>query len=351
MIAIRRTALFVASTIGACALLAAQVAVSPVFAQEQKRLTVASFGGPLGEAIKDLFKPFEQAKNITIRWVPGSGAENVARAAASKDSGEFDVVMTDELSYNLGTKQDLFLPVDQKIVTHYADLVPEGKLGHGAMLGFYFTGIVYRTDEFTKNNWAPPTSWRDFFRPELCGKLGIAHPNNTMGLGVVFMLADANLAKINDGITELAKLKSCIPVLEPSPSKLEEKITLGEYAISAHGQHRMLPLIRKGMPIKFVVPKEGAMLSGGVAAVTKSSANAALANEFINWFIAPETQHRWMQSALYVPSNKTVTVPPDLVALGLPDVEGVRRLVFPDPGVVNQNRRDWIRTIERAMAR
>lgn len=322
----------------------------PAGAQE-RRLTVASFGGALGTAIKDLFKPFEQSRNVTIRWVPGSGAENVARAAVSKDSSEFDVIMADELSYDLGAKQGLFLPIDPKIVTHYADIVREAQLGHGALFGFYFTGIFYRTDDFAKNGWAPPTSWQDLYRPEFCGRVGIAHPNNTMGLAVVAMLAKGDLARINDGIAEFAKLKACIPVLEPTPSKLEEKITLGEYVIGAHGQHRMLPLIQKGLPVKFVVPKEGAMLSGGVASVAKGSANAELAQEFINWFVTPEAQKVLMETALYVPTNTKVTVPPALVELGLPDVDAVRRLIFPNPATVNQGRREWIRNIERAMAR
>lgn len=344
------SSLLLSKRIIAVAALALGALVQSASAQES-RLTVASFGGPLGTAIKDLFKPFEQAKNVTIRWVPGSGAENVAKAAVNKDTSEFDVIMADELSYDLGAKQGLFLSIDPAIVTHYADIVPEARLGHGALFGFYFTGIFYRTDEFAKNNWAAPSSWRDFYRREFCGRIGVAHPNNTMGLGMVAMLAKGDLGKINEGIAEFAKLKDCIPVLEPTPSKLEEKITLGEYVIGAHGQHRMLPLIQKGLPIKFVSPKEGAMLSGGVAAVAKGSANPKLAQEFVNWFVSPQAQKVLMETALYVPSNKTVDVPANLIALGLPDREGVKRLIFPNPGVVNQGRREWIRSIERAMAR
>lgn len=340
-----------------CAVVGMLLCASGAWAQGSNErstvLNVASLGGQLDEVFKAAFQPFEAEKKITIRWVPGVSSENLAKVAASKNNPEFDVALVENLSHSIGSLQQLWAPVDMSVVTNYKDLLPaaQPKNTDGVGIGFFLAGFFYATEEFQKRGWAPPKSWNDLFRPEFCGHIGIQHPNVSYTIHTILMLGGGDPARANEGIARLAKLKDCIGVLEPSAPKLEEKIQMGEYFVGIHGNIRTIYLIKRGLPIKFVYPEEGSVIGITVAAPVRNAKNAALAQEFLNWFIRPDVQQQIMNGLYYGPTNSKVEVPADLQELGVPDAELMKRMVLIDDGVIVNLRRDWVRQTERALSR
>jgi putative spermidine/putrescine transport system substrate-binding protein len=288
---------------------------------------VAALGGALGQSIREVFEPFEKKYNVKIKWdTVGSSVENVARAAATKDKPVFDLIFGDMTQLPSGTEQGIWAPLDEKVVTNYKDQMPQARSDANDIVfyGFIATGLFYANKEFEKRGWKPPTRWTDLLDKKYCGRVGINHPNVSYGVQMLIMLGGGNPAKINDGIAKLAADKDCIPVLEPTAAKLEEKIALGEYLIGVQGSVRIVPMTQKGIPVKFVIPEEGpAMYASGVAPV-KNSPNARLAQEFCNWILA-------------------------YADLGVPDAEVVKRSSFIPAKVITDNRRAWTRQVERAM--
>jgi len=204
--------------------------------------------------------------------------------------------------------------------------------------------------EFAKRGWAPPTKWNDLFRPELCGRVGISHPNVSYGLFTLIMLGGGDPAKVGDGIAKMAANKKCFPVLEPSAAKLDEKIQLGEYLMGVHGSVRVISLMQKGAPIKFVVPEEGTIAAATALSPVKNSAHPKLVQEFCNWILRPESQLLLMQKAFYSPTNTTVTIPRERHEMGVPSAATVvNRSIFVSDKTIYDNRRAWIRELERAM--
>jgi putative spermidine/putrescine transport system substrate-binding protein len=316
-------------------------------------LTVASLGGQLDQVFKEAFKPFEEKYNVTIRWVPGVAAENVAKVAASKANPEFDVALVENVGHSIGSEQHLWAAVDESIVTNYKDLIPHArpKNNDGVGIGIYLAGFFYNAPEFEKRGWAPPKSWNDMFRPEFCGHIGIMHPNVSYTIHTMLMLAGGDPARISEGIAKLAKLKNCIPVLEPSAPKLEEKAQLGEYLIGIHGNIRVGYLIKRGYPIKFVYPEEGSVEAFSVAAAVKGAPNPRLAQEFMNWFISPDVEKQVMEGLYYGPTNTKVPVSEDLVQYGVPDAAVMKKVIYIDDSTIVDRRRDWVRQTERALSR
>ena len=316
-------------------------------------LVVGSIGGFLDETLKRVSVPFEQKHNVTIRWVPGISAEKLAKVEASKSNPEFDVVIIDDPFQILGSTRGLWEKIDTSIVTHYKDLYPQARArsDDAVGIGFFFAGIFYRADEFEKRGWPAPQSWNDLFKPEFCGKLGIPHPNFAYGIQLLLMLAGGNPDRIDDGIAKLATLKNCIAVLEPSAPKLEEKIQLGEYVIGVHGNIRIIPLTKKGHPVRYVFPKEGSINSVTMLAPVKNARNPRMAQELTNWLISPEVQKELIEALYYGPANTKVVVTKDMREIGIPDAEMISRLkIVTDSGNV-ESRRSWVRKTERAMAR
>lgn len=315
-------------------------------------LVVATYGGSLGASLKEVFEPFEKQYNVTIRWVAGgSSAESVARVSATKEKPEFDLVFGDTMTHYTGSAQGLWATIDESIVTRYKDQTPKAKVPTNDVItfGFFLAGLFYQDKEFAKRGWKPPTRWADLFRPELCGRVGIAHPNVTYGLHAVLMLGGGDPAKIGDGIAKIAANKNCIPVLEPSAPKLEEKVQLGDYLIGAHGNIRIIPLMQKGAQVKFLIPDEGALIAASTVSSVKNSAHPRLGQEFCNWILRPDVQIKLMEKAFYGPSNMTVPVPRKMAELGVLNADALKRAIYIPEKIIYENRRAWIRAIERAM--
>lgn len=327
---------------------------APSHAQGQpSELVVGSIGGFLDETLKRVSAPFEQKHNVRIRWVPGISAEKVAKVEASKANPEYDVVIIDDPFQILGSKRGLWEKIDPVIVTNYKDLYAQAKARNddAVGIGFFYAGLFYRADEFEKRGWAPPQSWNDLFRPEFCNKLGIPHPNFAYGIQLLLMLAGGDPNKIDDGIAKLATLKNCIAVLEPSAPKLEEKIQLGEYLVGVHGNIRVIPLAKRGHPVRYVFPKEGSINSVTMLAPVKNARNGKMAQELMNWLTMPAIQKELVEALYYGPANAKLVVTKEMRDLGVPDAEMIARLkVVTDSGDM-ENRRSWVRKTERAMAK
>ncbi|THU05449.1 extracellular solute-binding protein [Lampropedia puyangensis] len=334
-------------------------AVLPLAAQaqgadtRQNRIVVASFGGQLDETYKKIFAQFEKDNNVTIDWVPGTAPNNVAKLAATRNAPEYDVVLFENVTQRLASTQDLLAPIDTTIVTNYQDTAEgaRAKDNDGVGIGAFVTGIYYRKDAFAKNGWAAPTSWNDLARPEFCNHLGLEKAGQVYTLNAVLMLAGADVSKIDQGISRFTELAKCARVLEPAAAKHEEKILLGEYQVGVSATIRTLPLVRKLPDLAFVLPKEGAIPSYTMVAPVKGAPNAAGAQKFINWFLAPQSQQTLVRELFYSPVNTKVEVPADLVVLGVPTQTVLAAQPKIDNDVLVKDRRDWTRKLERALER
>lgn len=322
--------------------------------KEPTTLVVAALGGSLGATLKEIYEPFEKQFNVTIRWVPGSSStENVARVAANPNKPEFDIVFGDNMVNHTGSKQGLWATIDESIVTNYKDQSPRAKVASKDIIyyGFFLTGLFYQEKEFAKRGWAPPKRWDDLFRPEFCNRIGILHPNVSYGLNAVLMLAGGDPSRFDAAVSKLASNKECIAVLEPTVAQLDAKLQLGEHLVGAYGTIRVIPLLEKGAPIRFVVPEEGGVLSASAFSPVKNSAHPRLVQEFCNWILRPESQLKLMQKAMLSPTNMTVKVPAELAAKGVPTADDLRKAVHIPEQVITDNRRAWVRQIERAVQR
>jgi len=328
---------------------------APGWAQSKyagQTLTVASFGGKVDETYRKAMAGFEEKFGVKIRWVPGTSTQNAAKAVASKSKPEFDVVMLDDVNlYGVSAMGDVLAPLNLEVMTNYNDLRPQAQFPHkdGVPLGFNYTGIYYNEEEFAKRGWAAPTSWQDLYRPEFCNHLGLMHPTISYTTNLLILLANGDAAAVPEKIEELGKLKGCVPTLEPSSAKMEEKIQLGEYLVGVHGVVRVLPLKVAGYPVRFVVPKEGSALSSTTAAVAKGG-NEDLAQEFLNWLMSVEAQTILMEETYYIPANSKVRPSQALLDLGMPDPDTLDAALDPDRTAIMQNRREWSRRLERVLA-
>ncbi|MBD1589835.1 extracellular solute-binding protein [Pseudomonas typographi] len=327
------------------------LSVSNAHAERQK-LVVASFGGKLDEVYKQVFEPFRKAHDVDIEWVPGTAPGNVAKLAATRNSPEFDLILFDDINQGVASSQQLLAPIKDSKAIPWNALTDRAKAagGDGAAIGAFVTGIYYRADVFKDKGWAPPTSWDDLSRQEFCGHLGLERATQVYTLNAVLMLANAQVSQIDKGIARFTELAKCARVLEPAAAKHEEKILLGELLVGVNSSIRALPLTQRIDGLKFVLPKEGAVVSTTMVSAVRNAPHPALTEDFIAWFVSPEVQDQLMRKLFYSPVNVNVDVPQQLHELGVPDQATLdRQPKIVDTDVV-EHRRDWTRKLERSLS-
>lgn len=334
---------------------AAALLPPPALAQSvaSRTMVVAAIGGQVGATIRKLYEPWEKRENVTIQWVSNaSSAQTVAKLVAQKSNPDFDVAFGDNITHYSGVEHDIWGHLDPKTVTNLKEVNPQAipADGGGVGFGFFYSGLFYRFDEFQKSKLPAPTSWSDIFRKDLCGRVGLQVPTSTYTVQMLIMLAGGKPENVPQAISNLATHKECFPVLEPV-NQLEAKIQSGDYLLGVHGQIRVLPLVKRGLPVRFVRPKEGSVISYSTVSIVKHAPHPDLAQSFVNWILEPSVQAELVKELFYGPVNTNVAVSAELQEAGVPDAAAMKKMTSVSEKVIFENRRDWSRQLERAMAR
>ncbi|MFI5015559.1 MAG: extracellular solute-binding protein [Hyphomicrobiales bacterium] len=325
---------------------------SSVGAADPETLVVASFGSPWTEALQQALAPFEAEHNVKIRYTAGSSSDNVVRAIAARNHPDVDVVMGEEMTHGQGRQETIWEKLDPSIVTNLASVVPQAKVfgGEGVGIISQSIGLFYRTDTFQKNGWAAPTSWSDLLDKRFCHRAGFNDPNVSFGYYAFMMLGGGKPDDVPNGIKRAVAGKDCIDTLDPSGAKLVEKAQLGEYDIGVLAHYLVTNLAKKGVPLKFTAPREGAILQFTTAAVPKNAPHPELAQALVNELLSPRVQRQLSEQFDVGPVNPTVTVSAERIVTGVPDPKNLNGYIGVDAQAILPHRRQYIQDAIRALS-
>src|SRR5262249_26770896 len=128
--------------------------------------------------------------------------------------------------------------------------------GHWVAWGVIAEGILYRTDKIS----TPPTSYKDFLKPEYQGH--IAFPDITNGYGTDFLVMLARTfgggeKAIDPGFDALAKIAPKATIFR-APADVQNLFAQGDVWMMPYDAASAVRTHRMGLPIAFASPKEGA---------------------------------------------------------------------------------------------
>jgi putative spermidine/putrescine transport system substrate-binding protein len=313
----------------------------------QTELVVAGYGGDFEKIFKDKLAPaFEKKHNVKILFVSGNSTETLARAQAQKNSPQMDVAFLDDGPLMQGAALDLWEPIDTEICTNMKDLydIAKRKGNLGIDLGVQATGLMYNTEIFKQNGWAPPTSWADLGKKEYAGHLIMPPMTNGFGLLTVVMLARMNggsETNINPGFEAMEKIKKNFLVFEPQPGKHSELFQSKQAWVGVWGNGRVYTLAETGFPVEFVYPKEGSPGIPMCLTVIKGTKQKKIANEFINYMLGKEAQIILTENFKTGPYNKTVKLKPETAKKVPYGEEQIGKLYKADWEAINKVRPEW----------
>ena len=155
----------------------------------------------------------------------------------------------------------------------------------------YFAALCVNTDLLKANNLPMPASWQDLTKPVYKGHVVMPNPLDS-GTGYLQVAAFIQTMGEQKGWNYLKQLDKNIAQYTSSGSKPCKLARDKEYTIGITYAFAAVKIIDKfiktgvDVPIKLVIPSEGAGYELEVTALMKSSRNKADAKKFLDWLMS-----------------------------------------------------------------
>jgi putative spermidine/putrescine transport system substrate-binding protein len=323
----------------------------------QKEVIFYGFGGTHEKNMRArVIPPFEQKYGVKVVYVTGTSNSNFAKVRAQKDRPEGDVLWTNDVLHVVGKRLGLFDTLDAARVTNLPDVldIARDPDGIGVMQGFQAEGLEYNTKIFSEKGWPAPTSWRDLWKPEFKGRVGLYGAAGAyMHYFIPFLarLEGGDERNVDPAFRKLKELAPSAPTFVNAPAELDNLLKQGEVWITFNGSSRAYELAATGFPVDFVYPKEGTILFGNWFEVLKGAPHAELAQEFVNYLVSPEAQALFAKHVFFGPINRRTTLDPE-TAKKVPHTPAqLAQLVKLDYVAMNEQLPGWVDRFNKEIER
>ena len=306
---------------------------------EGRTLVVGVWGAEQEQLVREhVVTHFEEETGAKVELILGGTGDRFSKLYAEVDNPSMDVMYLNMAQTEQATRDDMILPANPEGVPNYNDLYDIAKCGNGYGVALIATGLMYNTE--LKDT--PPTSWADVLSPEYAGLVCPYTMPSSQNNAFLVMLATAlgDSKDVGAAIEALAAAKPFPLITEGIPERNQAFLD-GDVAIGPQMSGYVYSAQDNGIPVEFVYPEEGAVLSMNCAVIPKNSENADLAKIFINYHLAQECQEAYANVLYYGPTNSAVELPEDLAAKVVYGEEGVAKLVALDNEWVSENEAAW----------
>lgn len=238
--------------------------------------------------------------DLQIEWFQ-SGSENIsAKIQAELASGhpQADLLMTADLfSYLELQKQDALLSLkdlpEAELLKKQNILNPEGNI-----LVNRFPVMVIGYQEKTLKQSELPTHWKDLLKPQYKGRLTMPSPMES-GSALTSIL----FFKALYGETYFEGLRKNEMLAAGGNGATLARIQTGERPLGIILMENVLQAQSRGLPIKFIIPEEGALPIPSALAALKSTRYPQEALKVLHWILTSPQSHEilkksWAYSAL-----------------------------------------------------
>jgi putative spermidine/putrescine transport system substrate-binding protein len=281
---------------GACLALA-----SPVFAQQ--RLTVATYGGNWGEAQKAcILDPFAKASGVQVVQETSVSTVTYNKLKQQKGNPSIDIAWIDGGISELAAADGVVAPIDPAKVPNISGLINEavyknkdGKI-YALSTGFYALGIAYNSKELKE----APQSWWDIWKPEYAGKVTLPSPVNAAGIPFFAHVIGLTGGTLDNPAAAVDKLKGIkVSSYYDASGVAQAALQSGEAIAAAYYNTAAWAIADKGLPIAFVVPKEGAPSADIRVHIADGTKHLDAAQQFVNYAVSDEAMN-CLAEKLYV---------------------------------------------------
>ncbi len=311
-------------------------------------LTVGIWGGAQERITRQYCAtPLEQQHGVKINYILGGTPERRARAYAERGRPSFDLLYLNIFESRQAVRDGVTMAPSAS-VPNFENLYPLARIG-GYGVAFNPVTIVYDRRMVA----APMTSWKDFWRDDLKGKvIWPTYPGaqGTAGLLMTAKVWGGSENDIDPAFRKIAELKP-FAAIQGSQDQLYGMFDQQVGAASVEfGSFTRTYAETRNPNIVIAEPVEGQAVAANFACITTGTRNQALAEAFVNLHLSPECQTAYAQQTYYSPTIRNITLPPELAAKLIMGEEAVAKLIDFDWDVVIRNQARWSSRFTREIA-
>jgi putative spermidine/putrescine transport system substrate-binding protein len=273
----------------AAGLMVAGASVFPAHAAE--KLVVSVWGGSWKDMVADIVaKKFTADTGVAVEFITGGTIDRLNKAKLAKDTPESDITLTTSHVGWLYATDGLYETLDLKKVPNAVNLVEEAKLSpyHIGTWAYVYT-IGYRSDLVKGMTFE---SWADLWKPEMKGMISVPDFDPSHVIAVSALLSGGSAADWEKGQARLIALKPNFKAFYTNDAQSQQLIANGETPVQIMLSMNAHYMIKEGVPVKLVIPKEGAVLGIDSVGIMKGSKNVENAYKFVNTLLDPQVQAR-----------------------------------------------------------
>jgi len=265
------------------------LALAPIGAAAQDRLVVSVWGGSWRDMVdKIIGKKFTQQTGVPVEYITGGTIDRLNKEKLAKGNPESDITFTTSHVGWLYANDGLYEELDLAQVPNAARLIPQAQISpyHIGTWAYVYT-IGYRPDLLKGVAF---DSWADLWRPEVKGKLAAPDFDPSHLITVAAILSGGDAATWEKGQARLKELKPSFKAFYTNDANSQQLIANGETPVQVILSMNAHYMAGEGVPIRLVIPKEGAVLGIDTVAIMKGSKRRDLAYKFINVALDPQVQ-------------------------------------------------------------
>jgi putative spermidine/putrescine transport system substrate-binding protein len=280
----------------------------------QDALVISTWGGSFRDLIdENIGKEFTRQTGVPVKYITGGTIDRLNKAKlASKP--ESDITFTTSHIGWLYANAGLFEKLDTSKLRNYSHLVDRARISpyHIGSWAYVYT-IGYRPDLVPQD--IKFNSWNDLWNPALKGKLSAPDFDPSHIIDIAALLSGGDASTWQKGEAKLKALKPNFKAFYTNDANSQQLIATGETPVQILLSMNAYYMIGQGVPIKVVIPKEGAVLGVDSMGIMKGSTKADLAYKFMDIALSPEVQAKIVSYKKASPVVDNAKVSPEDAAL------------------------------------
>jgi putative spermidine/putrescine transport system substrate-binding protein len=283
-------------------------------------VVVGTWGGDYQNFLQQFISPAMQKQGVDVIYATGDAVPRLTKLKAEKASrrGSMDVALLGDLDMYDAYAAQALADVSDKQVPNLSQVYEQFRKPYAIPHIFSAMVLVYNTEKFK----TAPDSCNVALDAAYKGRMGFSDILYDFNGIFVGLAAGGHANSYDAGKKFLMELRKNAPKVYPSNEAVAAAFKSGEIWMACMWKARALQWKDAGLPLGFVIPKEGAIpvtFEGGVA---KNARNAENGYKYLNAMLAPEGQVQFARSMGYAPTVQNAKLPPDLQArVGFTDDE------------------------------
>ncbi len=237
------------------------------------------------EILEELVDPLQAAvPDADVRWYQSSSEGLATRLNSELQLGKMraDLVMLGDPSWFLEKKKEgLFQPVESDALR----AIPEADRDRDQQFVTVKRTLAVIAYADSAHPTELPETWKDLIQPKFMAKLSLSIPFDSALSW--FLFAQLSQAYGWEYVAELKKLRA---VVEGSQNSVLGRIRSGERPLGVVPLEAIFRPTGKGIPIRWVQPKDGLVSVPTLMAVLKDAPHPEQAKKIMDWFISAQAQ-------------------------------------------------------------